>query len=84
MPKYQKALMANGQLAHGMYTRGPLCATPELAKATLLVGERDGFSVGPYRNQQPCAVILEISDDDTVIIDRLPTETGSDRSYGGH
>lgn len=39
---YCKALLDHGELARGMYTRGPACLTAELARQTTLLIERPG------------------------------------------
>lgn len=39
---YCKGILENGELARGMYTRGPACLSPELAQQTTLLIERPG------------------------------------------
>lgn len=69
-PFYQKALLVNGELARGMYSRGVACDSIELVKQTTIINERQG-ATEPIDGKTRKVAILEIVDGDERIVEIL-------------
>lgn len=74
---YNKALMVDGKLQRGMYSRGDSCRTLELARITKLLYEQAG-AVLPVNGNDRLAVIVEsYGNGDEIIVEICGKEDSS-------